>query len=62
VSLRYPATKTVLVPHMLNTASQDRKVNKAIRKMEKRGWVFSGIEHTYGGIRVQFVAPRATKR
>ena len=54
--------KHVLVPHQLNSASQDAKINKAIRKMTKRGWVFSGTQHTYGGIRVEFVVPsRATK-
>ena len=59
-SHNHPTTKSVLVPHMLDTAAQDRRVNAAIRKMSKRGWIYSGTEHSYGGIRVSFVAPRAT--
>ena len=64
--LKNPATKSVLVMHRLNWATQNREINKVIRKMTKRGWVYTGQEHTYGGIRVMFsnpsVVPRRTRR
>ena len=45
-----------------NLPAMDRRIRKAIRRQERRGYLYAGQTETFQGLRLMFVPARGTRR